>query len=199
MIGLELGCVWRRLGAEVTVVEFLDPLLPGMDGEVRKEAGKLFAKQGMEIRLSTKVTGVTVKGKKATLTLEPAAGGAAETLEADCVLVAIGRRPNTEGLGLDSDRPRAQQARPDRDRPRLPHQGRRRLGDRRRDPRPDARPQGRGRGHRGRREHRRADRHREPRGDPERGLHHARDRRRRPDRGGGQGGAATRSRSASSR
>ncbi|MCP5379475.1 MAG: dihydrolipoyl dehydrogenase [Novosphingobium sp.] len=102
VIGLELGSVWRRLGAQVTVVEFLDQLLPGMDGEVRKEAGKLFKKQGMELKLSTKVTGVAVKGKKAVLTLEPAAGGASETLEADCVLVAIGRRPNTEGLGLEA-------------------------------------------------------------------------------------------------
>ena len=101
VIGLELGSVWRRLGAKVTVVEFLDQLLPGMDGEVRKEAAKLFKKQGMELRLSTKVTGASVKGKQATLTLEPAAGGASETLEADCVLVAIGRRPNTDGLGLD--------------------------------------------------------------------------------------------------
>jgi dihydrolipoamide dehydrogenase len=100
VIGLELGSVWRRLGAKVTVVEFLDALLPGMDGEVRKEAAKVFKKQGMELRLSTKVTAATVKGKKAILTLEPAAGGAAETLEADCVLVAIGRRPNTEGLNL---------------------------------------------------------------------------------------------------
>ena len=100
VIGLELGSVWRRLGAKVTVVEFLDALLPGMDGEVRKEAAKIFKKQGMELKLSTKVTSATVKGKKATLTLEPAAGGAAETLEADCVLVAIGRRPNTEGLNL---------------------------------------------------------------------------------------------------
>ncbi len=101
VIGLELGSVWRRLGAEVIVVEFLDALLPGMDGEVRKEAARLFKKQGMDIRLSTKVTGVTVKGKTATLTLEPSAGGASEMLEADCVLVSIGRRPNTEGLGLD--------------------------------------------------------------------------------------------------
>jgi dihydrolipoamide dehydrogenase len=102
VIGLELGSVWRRLGAKVTVVEFLDQLLPGMDGEVRKEAAKLFKKQGMELRLSTKVTGASMKGKTATLTLEPAAGGAAETLEADCVLVAIGRRPNTDGLGLEN-------------------------------------------------------------------------------------------------
>jgi dihydrolipoamide dehydrogenase len=102
VIGLELGSVWRRLGAKVTVVEYLDQLLPGMDGEIRKESGKLFAKQGMELKLSSKVTGVAVKGKKATLTIEPSAGGQAETLEADCVLVSIGRRPNTEGLGLDA-------------------------------------------------------------------------------------------------
>ncbi len=102
VIGLELGSVWRRLGAKVTVVEFLDQLLPGMDGDIRKEAAKIFKKQGMELRLSTKVTGVTVKGKKATLTVEPSAGGAVETIEADCVLVAIGRRPNTAGLGLEA-------------------------------------------------------------------------------------------------
>jgi dihydrolipoamide dehydrogenase len=102
VIGLELGSVWRRLGAKVTVVEFLDQLLPGMDGDVRKEAAKIFKKQGMEIRLSTKVTGASVKGKKATLTLEPAKGGAAETLDADCVLVSIGRRPHTEGLGIEA-------------------------------------------------------------------------------------------------
>ena len=101
VIGLELGSVWRRLGAKVTVVEFLDQLLPGMDGDVRKEAAKIFKKQGMELKLSTKVTGVAVKGKTATLTVEPSAGGAAETLTADCVLVAIGRRPNVEGLGLE--------------------------------------------------------------------------------------------------
>ena len=101
VIGLELGSVWRRLGAEVTCVEFLDEILPGMDGDIRKEARKIFKKQGIEFKLSTKVTGVTVKGKTATLTLEPAAGGDAETMEADCVLVSIGRRPNTDGLGLD--------------------------------------------------------------------------------------------------
>ena len=101
VIGLELGSVWKRLGAKVTVVEFLDQLLPGMDAEVRKEAAKIFKKQGMEIRLSTKVTGATVKDGKATVTIEPAAGGAAETIEADTVLVSIGRRPNTEGLALE--------------------------------------------------------------------------------------------------
>ncbi|MEO6153768.1 MAG: dihydrolipoyl dehydrogenase [Croceibacterium sp.] len=102
VIGLELGSVWRRLGAKVTVVEFLDEILPGMDGEVRTEAHKLFAKQGCEFRMSTKVTGVSVEGKTATVTLEPAAGGTAETLDADCVLVSIGRRPNTDGLGLEA-------------------------------------------------------------------------------------------------
>ena len=101
VIGLELGSVWRRLGAKVTCVEYLDQILPGFDGEVRKEANKIFKKQGIVFKLSTKVTGVTVNGDKATLTVEPAAGGAGETIEADCVLVSIGRRPNTEGLGLD--------------------------------------------------------------------------------------------------
>ena len=102
VIGLELGSVWRRLGAEVVCVEFLDECLPGMDGDVRKEARRIFKKQGIEFKLGTKVTGCTVKGKKATLTMEPAKGGDAETLEADCVLVSIGRKPNTEGLGLEN-------------------------------------------------------------------------------------------------
>jgi dihydrolipoamide dehydrogenase len=101
VIGMELGSVWLRLGAEVTVVEYLDQILPGYDGEVRKEAVKIFKKQGFNIRTGTKVTGASVKGGKATLTVEPAAGGASETVEADCVLVSIGRRPNTEGLALD--------------------------------------------------------------------------------------------------
>jgi len=101
VIGLELGSVWRRLGAKVTCVEFLDQILPGFDGDVRKECNKIFKKQGIEFKVSTKVTGVKVNGGKATLTIEPAKGGAAETIEADCVLVSIGRRPNTDGLGLD--------------------------------------------------------------------------------------------------
>jgi dihydrolipoamide dehydrogenase len=101
VIGLELGSVWRRLGAELTVVEFLDQILPGFDGDVRKEANKIFKKQGFEFKLSTKVTKAERKGKTVTLTVEPAKGGAAETIEADVLLVSIGRRPNTEGLGLD--------------------------------------------------------------------------------------------------
>jgi dihydrolipoamide dehydrogenase len=85
----------------VTVVEYLDEILPGMDAEVRKEARKIFKKQGFEIRTSTKVTGVERGGAGARVTVEPAAGGTAETIEADIVLVSIGRRPNTEGLALD--------------------------------------------------------------------------------------------------
>jgi dihydrolipoamide dehydrogenase len=101
VIGLELGSVWKRLGARVTVVEFLDQILPGMDAEVRKEANKIFKKQGFEFRLGTKVTGAQRDGDTVTLTVEPAKGRAAETIEADAVLVAIGRRPNTDGLALD--------------------------------------------------------------------------------------------------
>ena len=102
VIGLELGSVWRRLGAEVTVVEFLDRILPGMDGEVGKQTQRLLEKQGFKFHLSHKVVAVekTAKGVKATI--EPAAGGAPLTLEAEVVLVAIGRRPYTQGLGLEA-------------------------------------------------------------------------------------------------
>jgi dihydrolipoamide dehydrogenase len=99
-IGLELGSVWRRLGAKVTVVEFLDRIVPGMDGEVAKTFQRVLAKQGIVFRLSTKVTGATVENAGVTLTLEPAKGGAPEELRADYVLLAIGRRAYTEGLGL---------------------------------------------------------------------------------------------------
>src|SRR6478736_1879233 len=90
VIGLELGAVWRRLGAKVTVVEFLDGILPGMDGEVRRQAQRLFEKQGMTFKLSSKVTAVDASGKRLKVTVEPAKGGTAETIEADIVLVAIG-------------------------------------------------------------------------------------------------------------
>jgi len=102
IIGLELGSVWRRLGAKVTVVEFLDRISPGMDAEVAKTFQRSLTKQGMEFRLGSKVTGASVGKKSVTLTVEPVAGGAAETLEADYVLLAIGRRPYTEGLGLET-------------------------------------------------------------------------------------------------
>ena len=138
------------------MVEYLDQILPGMDEEIRKESNKIFKKQGFEYKLGTKVTGVQRNGDSVTVTVEPAKGGAAETIEASHVLVSIGRRPNTDGLSLEAAGLAAQRRRPDRDRPQLPHLGRRHLGDRRRHPRPDARPQGRGRGHCGGREHRRA-------------------------------------------
>jgi dihydrolipoamide dehydrogenase len=100
VIGLELGSVWRRLGAQVTVVEFLDGVLPGMDGEVRRQAQRIFEKQGIVFKLSSKVTAVESSGSRLKVTIEPAKGGAAETVEADVVLVSIGRVPYTEGLGL---------------------------------------------------------------------------------------------------
>ena len=99
-IGLELGSVWRRLGAEVTVVEFLDRLVPSMDGEVGKTFERVLGKQGIKFRLSTKVTKADTSGARVGLTLEPAKGGAAETVEADVVLLAIGRHAYTEGLGV---------------------------------------------------------------------------------------------------
>ena len=99
-IGLELGSVWRRLGAEVTVIEFLDRLVPTMDGEISKAFEWILAKQGMKFRLRTKVTGARVEKKAVTLNIEPAKGGDAEEIIADVVLLAIGRRPYTEGLGL---------------------------------------------------------------------------------------------------
>jgi dihydrolipoamide dehydrogenase len=101
VIGLELGSVWRRLGSEVIVVEFLDRILPGMDGEVAKQFQRILGKQGFTFKLSTKVTGVETTRTGALVTVEPVAGGPAETIEGDRVLVATGRRPFTEGLGLE--------------------------------------------------------------------------------------------------
>jgi dihydrolipoamide dehydrogenase len=102
IIGLELGSVWRRLGAEVTVVEFLDRITPGMDEEVAKTFQRMLTKQGITFKLGMKVTKGRAGDKGAELTIEPVAGGASETLKADYVLVAIGRRPFTGGLGLES-------------------------------------------------------------------------------------------------
>ncbi|QDF41275.1 dihydrolipoyl dehydrogenase [Bradyrhizobium symbiodeficiens] len=100
VIGLELGSVWHRLGAEVVVVEFLDRILPGMDGEIAKQFQRILEKQGFAFKLGAKVTAVDTSGKMLKATIEPAAGGAAETLEADVVLVCIGRVPYTDALGL---------------------------------------------------------------------------------------------------
>jgi dihydrolipoamide dehydrogenase len=101
VIGLELGSVWLRLGSKVTVVEYLDRILPGMDAEVAKQFQRILTKQGFEFKLGSKVTGAALNGEKLSVAVEPAAGGTAESLEADVVLVAIGRRPYTAGLGLE--------------------------------------------------------------------------------------------------
>lgn len=101
VIGLELGSVWRRLGAEVTVVEYLDKVLPPMDNEVSKEFQKILEKQGIKFKLGSKVTAAKTSAKNIELTVEPASGGAAQKITADKVLVAIGRKPYTEGLGLE--------------------------------------------------------------------------------------------------
>src|SRR5262249_47668308 len=102
VIGLELGSVWRRLGSQVTVIEFLDRILPGMDSEVCKQSQRILEKQGIAFRLASKVTAVDASGNVLKVKVEPAAGGAAQTVEADVVLVAIGRVPYTENLGLDA-------------------------------------------------------------------------------------------------
>jgi dihydrolipoamide dehydrogenase len=101
VIGLELGSVWSRLGAKVTVVEYLDTILGGMDGEVSKQFQRILAKQGIEFNLGAKVTGVEKSGEGAKVTFEPVKGGEAQTLDADVVLVATGRKPYTAGLGLE--------------------------------------------------------------------------------------------------
>ena len=100
VIGLELGSVWRRLGSKVTVVEFLDRILPGMDMEVARQSQRLLEKQGMTFKLASKVTGVDSSGATLKASVEPAKGGASETIETDVILVATGRTPYTEGLGL---------------------------------------------------------------------------------------------------
>ena len=101
VIGLELGSVWRRLGSKVTVVEYLDRILPGMDAEIAKQFQRILTKQGFVFKLGSKVTGAAQAGEKLSVSVEPSAGGTAQTLEADVVLVAIGRHPYTAGLGLE--------------------------------------------------------------------------------------------------
>ncbi len=100
VIGLELGSVWRRLGAEVTVIEFMDKILGGMDGEISKQFQRIAEKQGLKFHLSCKVTKVEAGAKGAKVTFEPVSGGAATALESDIVLVATGRRPTPMGSGL---------------------------------------------------------------------------------------------------
>ncbi len=100
-IGLEMASVWGRLGAKITVIEFLDRIVPGMDGELATQFQKMLRRQKMKFKLSTKVTGAELTNSGVALAMEPVDGGAAETLEADVVLVAVGRKPYTEGLGLE--------------------------------------------------------------------------------------------------
>src|ERR1700744_5419453 len=102
VIGLELGSVWHRLGAEVTVIEFLDRIVPGMDNEIATAFQRILQKQGFKFRLGMKVVGAVTAADGVTVTVESAKGGAAETIKADIVLLSIGRRPYTEGLGLEA-------------------------------------------------------------------------------------------------
>ena len=148
-IGLELGSVWRRLGSEVLVVEFLDRITPGMDAEVSKNFQRILKKQGMDFKLGHKVTGIETKGKGCKVSIEPAKGGDAETIDCDVVLVSIGRVPYTEGLGLEDVGVRTGQSRPRYHRCAFQDQCRRHLRHRRRHRRSDAGTQGRGRGRRG--------------------------------------------------
>ena len=175
-IGLEMGSVWSRLGAKVTVVEFLDRVLPGMDGEVATQMHRLLRRQKIAFKLGTKVTGAERTNEGVRLTMEPVAGGESATLDVDVVLVAVGRRPNTEGLGLDERRHRAGRPGPHPRGRALRDQRARRLRHRRRDRRADAGAQGRGGRHRGRRDHRGRQRAREPRDHPRRRLHRTRGR-----------------------
>ncbi len=187
IIGLELGSVWRRLGAQITVVEFLDRILPGMDGEVARQFQRMLEKQGMAFKLGSKVTSVDTSGKTLKVSVEPAAGGAAETIEADVVLVSIGRVPYTEGLGLKE----AGVAVDNRGRVEIDDhfatnvKGIYAIGDVVRGAMLGA--QGRGRRHRGRGDSGRPGRPCELRRDPGRGLHLAGSRLRRQDRGRTEG------------
>ncbi|HBH90591.1 dihydrolipoyl dehydrogenase [Ponticaulis sp.] len=102
VIGLEMGSVWSRLGAEVTVIEFLDHIMPGADAEISKQSKRIFEKQGLKFRMGTKVTGIEKLKTKLKVSVEPAKGGDEEQLDADVVIMAIGRKPYTEGLGLET-------------------------------------------------------------------------------------------------
>ena len=138
------------------MVEFLDRIVPGVDGEVARQFQRLLERQGMKFKLASKVVGVEKKGAVLVASVEPATGGARETIEADAILVAIGRRAYTDGLGLDEVGVTARQTRPRRHRRSFQDQRSRHLGDRRRARRRDAGAQGRGRSGRLRRDHRRA-------------------------------------------
>ena len=197
-IGLELGSVWRRLGAEVTVVEFLDRIVPGMDGEVGKTFERVLTKQGFKFRLKTKVTAARKGNEGVVLTVEPAEGGPAEEIAADVVLVAIGRRADGGGAGPRRRRRGAGRARAGEGGRALRHQRAGHLRHRRRHRRADAGAQGGGGGRGGGRAHRRPGGPRELRGDPGRGLHLAGGRLRRARRRSSSRPTACSSRPASS-
>ncbi len=188
VIGLEMGSVYARLGAQVTVVEFLDQITPGMDLEICKTLQKVLTKQGLKFILGAAVQGAAAGGDGIRVTWRLRKDDSEHAIDADTVLVchrpqALHRRPRPRRAGRGP-----LPARPDRGRCPLADQRARHLRPRRRHRRPDARPQGRGRGHGGRRDHRGPAWPRELRRDPERDLHEPRGRRRRRHRGGAEGG-----------
>ena len=189
VIGLELGSVWRRLGAEVTVLEALPAFLGAADEAVAKEARKLFTKQGLDDPASACKIDSGRRAARTDVTRRVHRRRRARRRRAtfDRLIVSIGRVPNTDGLSADGGRPAARRARLRRGRRRLPHQPAERLGDRRRRARPDARAQGRGRGRRGRRAHRRPARPRRLQHHALGDLHGAGDRLGRPDRAAAEG------------
>ena len=142
VIGLELGSVWRRLGSQVTVIEFLNRIVPGIDAEVATEFRRLLERQGLFFRLSSKVTGIRKSTNGLVVTVQPAKGGDVAELDADIVLAAIGRRAYTDDLGLDDLGVKRDAGGVISDGRPFPHQCRGHLGHRRRLRRADARPQG---------------------------------------------------------
>ena len=188
VIGLELGSVWRRLGAEVTVVEFLDRILPGMDGEVCRQFQRILEKQGIDVQAVVQGHRRRTSGKRLKATVEPAAGGAAETDRGRRRAGVDRPRAVHRGARPRGRRRRRRTTRPRRRRRAFRHQRAGHLRHRRRDRRADAGPQGGGRRHRGGRDPRRPGRPRELRRDPERGLHLSGDRLGRQNRGGAEGG-----------
>ncbi len=190
VIGLELGSVYSRLGAEVTVLEFLDQITPGMDLEVCKTLQRLLTKQGLSFVLGAAVQSAEPAEGATRVTYKLRKDDSEHTLDADVVLVATGRRPYIEGVGVTELGVVADVARPDRGRRALADLGSGHLRARRCNRRPDAGAQGRGRGHGGGRDHRRPAWARELWRDPERHLHLAGGGVGRADRGAAQGGGA---------
>ena len=182
-IGLEMASIWGRLGADITCIEFLDRITPGMDSEVSKNFQRILKKQGMKFKLGTKVTAARKTRAGVTLTIEPAKGGESEQVKCDAVLVSVGRRPYTDGLGLDTIGVATDERGVIRIDAEFPDNRSRRLRHWRLRARPDAGAQGRRRRRGLRRNHRRAVRAHQLRRHPQRCLHLAGSRQRRQDRG----------------